>query len=74
MEAPLFKSYIKDTDIEIIGFLIVNREYISNSTYDTDEQCCMIAVNDFTMPESDIRGLYKVDANMLVRYGSVAIK
>ena len=74
MDAPLFKSYIKDTDTEIIGFLIVNREYIGNSSYSNDGQCCMIAVNEFTMPKSDIRGLFKVEKNMLIRYGSITIK
>lgn len=50
-----YKAQITDSDTEIIGYLIEQRESIGNGCYSNKIQY-LIHVTEFSMPKSKIRG------------------
>ena len=55
MVVKKYKAQITDSDTEIIGYLIEQRESIGNGCYSNKIQY-LIYVTEFSMPKSKIRG------------------
>ena len=54
-----YKAKIADSNTEIIGYLIEQRESLGNGCFSNKKQYC-ICVTEFSMPNSIIRGCYLV--------------
>ena len=55
MEAKKYLGQITDSDTEIIGYLIEQRESLGDGCY-SDKIQYLIYVTEFSMPKSKIRG------------------
>lgn len=59
MEAKKYKAKIIDSNIDIVGYLIEQRESLGNGCYSNKKQYLIFAT-EFSMPNSSIRGGYVV--------------
>jgi hypothetical protein len=55
-----YKAKIADSNTEVIGYLIEQRESLGNGCYSDKKQYC-ICVTEFSMPNSDIKGCFIVN-------------
>lgn len=62
-----YKAKIADSDTEIIGYLIEQRENLSNGCYSGNKQY-MIYVTEYSMPNSKIRGGFIVKEESIKEY------
>lgn len=67
VEIKKYKAKINETDIEIVGFIIPIRKQIKPSVYNGEIEYIMY-VNDFSMPNSEIRGGFKVEEKSIEEY------
>ena len=67
VEIKKYKAKINGTDIEIVGFIIPIRKQIKPSIYNGEIEYIMY-VNDFSMPNSEIRGGFKVEEKSIEEY------
>ena len=62
-----YKAQITDSDTEIIGYLIEQRESFGNGCY-SDKIQYLIYVTEFSMPNSKIRGSSLLKKKLLKNY------
>lgn len=59
MEVKKYKAIISDSNEEVVGYLIEQRESLGNGCYSDKKQYC-IYITEFSMPNSIIRGGFVV--------------
>ena len=66
MLIQMYKAKINETDKTIVGFIVPIRKEIKPSVYNGEIEYIMY-VNDFSMPNSGIRGGFKVNKNSIIK-------
>jgi len=66
MVVDKYKATISESDTEIVGYLIEQRESIENGCYTGKKQYC-IYVTEFSMPNSIIRGGFVVKEESIIK-------
>lgn len=66
MEAIKYKALIFDTNTEVTGYLVEQRESVENGCYTGKKQYC-IYVTEFSMPSSIIRGGFIVKEESIIK-------
>lgn len=62
-----YKAQIADSDTEVIGYLIEQRESVGNGCYSGKKQY-LIYVTEFSMPNSSIRGGFIVKKETIIEF------
>lgn len=73
MKIPIFKGNIGKSNREITGFIILQRLSGDNGTYEKG-QLVSICANEFTMPNSDLRGCFFVNPKTVEKAGEIEIE
>jgi hypothetical protein len=72
MEAKKYLGQIADSNTEIIGYLIEQRESLGNGCYSDKKQYC-ICVTEFSMPNSETRGCFIVKKETIKEFYSCVV-